>query len=260
MKKSLLLFLSVLCACLCSCRKTQSNSLLEQVKAKGELVIALEGNWVPWGYHNAQDQLVGFDVEVATEMCRRIGVRPKFVEVEWERLLSGLEKNECDIVINGVAITPERQERFYYTEPYAFAKNVLIVRKDNNDIKSFEDLAGKTSANSKESTHYEIAKKYGAISIVVDTFDETMNLLLQNRVDSTINTFFSYYAYIKENPNAPIKIAASLDNSEQIAIPCKRNPNNLTFLLTMNNILETMRSDGTLSQLSMKYFEQDITK
>ena len=97
MKKSLFLFLCALCVFFSSCVKAGHKSLLDQVKAKGELVVALEGAWEPWNYHDEQGRLVGFDVDVAKEMCKRMGVRAKFVEFEWERLFSCLENGECDI-------------------------------------------------------------------------------------------------------------------------------------------------------------------
>lgn len=260
MKKSLFVFLSAICLCFFACNKTQSKTLLDQIKTRGEIVVAVEGVWEPWSFHDAQNQLVGFDVDVAKEMCRRMGIKPRFIEVEWERLLDSLEKRECDIVVNGVAITPERQERFYYTTPYAFEKFALIVRDNNTDITSFKDLAGKTSVNSRGSTFCDIAEQNGAISIVVDTFEETINLLLQRRVESTINSFFTYYSYMKSNSHAPLKIAALSDYAEQIAIPCRRSPENLTLLLEMNKALESMKADGTLGQISIKYFEQDVSK
>lgn len=260
MKKLLIAFAGLFCFSLLACHRSPQKTLLDQIKAKGELVIATEGVWEPWNFHDESGELVGYDIEIAKEMCARMGLRAKFLEIEWERLLNSLEKRECDIVMNGVAVTPERQARFYYTDPYAFGQSVLIARKDNNAIESFEDLAGKTSANSQGSTYEEIATKYGAIPIVIDTFEETVNLLLENRVDTTINSFFTFSYYMKNNPNAAIKVVAVYDQVYQIAIPCRRNPQNLTLLLEMNKALESMRSDGTLERISLKYFGQDVTK
>jgi len=260
MKKSLFLFLCALCMFFSSCVKASHKSLLDQVKAKGELVVALEGAWEPWNYHDEHGRLVGFDVDVAKEMCKRMGVRAKFVEFEWERLFSCLENGECDIIVNGVAITTERKNRFYYTTPYAVEKTALIVRKDENGINSFEDLAGKTSANSLYSTYDNIAKKYGAMSIVVDTFDETMELLLSNRADSTINSILVYYNYVKNNPNAPVKIAAILDDAFQIAIPCRKSVESQSLLEEMNRAIDSMKADGTLANISAAYFGLDVAK
>lgn len=260
MKKTFVLLLSFACFCFSACYRSPQKTLLDQIKAKGEIVIATEGVWEPWNFHNSKNELVGYDIEIAKEMCARMGLRPKFLEVEWERLLIALENHECDIVVNGVAVTPERQERFYYSTPYAFERTVLIVRDDNKQIQTFADLTGKTVANSEGSTYGNLAKEYNAILIVVDTFEETVNLLLQNRADATLNSFFAFSNFKKNNPNVDIKIADRSKNALQVAIPCRRGPENLTLLLEMNKALESMRADGTMQSLSIKYFDQDITK
>ncbi|MBR5096106.1 MAG: transporter substrate-binding domain-containing protein [Treponema sp.] len=260
MKKNWILFLCAACFFLSACYKPKPKDMLDQARTKGELVIAMEGVWEPWNYHDNQNQLVGFDVDVAKEMCKRIGVKARFIEIEWERLLNCLEKYECDIVMNGVAITSERKERFYFSTPYAYEKTAVIVRKDNDEIKSFEDLRGRTSANALGSTYDDLARKHGAIPITVDTFDETINLLLQNRVDSTINSILAFNNYMKNNAGAPLKAVIVTEGVSRIGIPCRKTPENLTLLMEMNNALEAMRFDGTLKEISMKYFRQDVSK
>ena len=258
MKKSLLL--GAVCFFLFACYNPKPKNLLDQARAKGELVIAVEGVWEPWNYHDAQNQLVGFDVDVAKEMCKRLGVKAKFIEIDWERILNCLEKHECDIVVNGVEITSARKERFYFSTPYACEKAVVIVRKDNNEINSFNDLAGRTSANAFNSTYDDLARKYGAIPITVDTFDETISLLMQNRIDSTINSIMTFNNYMKSNSGAPLKAVAASEEVSKIAIPCRKSSENLTLLMEMNNALEAMHQDGTIREISMKYFGQDVSK
>ncbi|MBR5965792.1 MAG: transporter substrate-binding domain-containing protein [Treponema sp.] len=260
MKRIASFLLGIVCFSLSACYKPASKDLLDQVKIRGELVIAMEGVWEPWNYHDEHGELVGFDVDVAKEICKRMGLKAKFLEFEWERVLPALEKHECDIVVSGVEVTSDRRANFYFSKPYAFEKTVLIVKKTTDDIKSFDDLRGRTSANSLNSTYDNLAKQYGAIPIAVDTFDETINLLLENRADSTINSILVYYNYMKNNSNVPIKVAAESDNKCQIAIPCRRETENLSLMLEINKALDSMMADGTLSQLSMKYFEQDVTK
>lgn len=260
MKKVIFLFLSASCIFLSACYNPKPRDLLDQVRTKGELVIAMEGAWEPWNYHDEQNQLVGFDVDVAKEMCRRIGVKAKFIEIEWERLLNCLEKHECDIVMNGVAITNERKERFYFSTPYAYERAVVIVRKDNDEIKSFDDLKGRTSANAFGSTYDDLARKCGAIPITVDTFEETINLLLQNRVDSTINSVMAFDNYMKNNKGVPLKTVTVTEGVSRVAIPCRKAPENFTLLMEMNNALDAMRFDGSLKEISMRYFGQDVSK
>ena len=243
-----------------SCRNGHPKSLLDQIMAKGELVIATEGVWAPWSFHNSKNELTGFDVDVSKEICRRLGLRPKFVEMEWERIFTCLENKDCDVAINGVEATAERTKRFYFTQPYAYDTTAIITRKDNNNIKSFGDLAGRTSANSLESTYYEIAENFGAISILIDSFDETIKLILEDRADTTLNSASTMYYYLRSNPNAQVKVAAISDIYMPIAAVCRRGEENLSLLAKLNQTLEAMHSDGILTEISMKYFEKDITK
>lgn len=243
-----------------SCKKAQPKNLLEKIKAKGEISIATEGVWAPWSYHDEKGDLVGFDIEVAKEMCARVGIKARFVEIEWDRIFECIETGACDIAANGIEVTSERAGTLYFSQPYAYSKTALIVRKDNKKIKSFKDLQGTSSANSPNSTYCDIAESYGAIIIAVDSFEETMNLVLENRADSTINSDVSFYDYMITNPGAQLKIAEISNIILPVAIPCKREVENLPLLAELNKVLTDMHSDGTLSKISLKYFRKDITQ
>ena len=78
--------------------------LLTQIQQRGEIVVAMEGTWAPWTYHDEADQLVGYDVEVAQNIAQRLGVEVNFAEGEWDGLLAGLDSGRYDIMVNGVDI------------------------------------------------------------------------------------------------------------------------------------------------------------
>ena len=160
---------------------------LEEIRQRGTLIVALEGAWSPWCYHDDTDTLVGYDVEVSRAIAQQLGVEPEYVEGEWDGLFAGLEAGRYDIVCNGVEVTEERAKSYDFSEPYAYIHTALAVRSDNTDITSFEDLAGKTTANSIASTYMTLAESYGAEVLGVDTLDETIQMLLAGRVDATLN-------------------------------------------------------------------------
>ena len=130
---------------------------LETIQSNGKLVIALEGAWQPWSFHDESDTLVGYDVEVSRAIAEKLGVEPEYVESDWDSLFAGLDAGRYDLVCNGVEVTEERAKTYDFTTPYGYIHTALAVRKDNDDIKSFEDLAGKTTANSLASTYMELA-------------------------------------------------------------------------------------------------------
>ena len=125
---------------------------LEAARQRGTLIVALEGAWSPWCYHDDTDTLVGYDVEVSRAIAEHLGLEPEYVEGEWDGLFAGLDAGRYDIVCNGVEVTEERAKSYDFSEPYAYIHTALAVRSDNTDITSFEDLAGKTTANSIAST------------------------------------------------------------------------------------------------------------
>ena len=218
----------------------------------------MEGTWSPWTYHDENDKLVGFDTEIGEEIAKRMGVKANFVEGEWDGLLAGLSSGRYDIMINGVDITPERKEAYDFSIPYAYMKTAIMVNKDNNEIESFSDLKGKNTANTISSTYAELAESYGANVIGVDDLNQTFELLTQKRIDATLNAEVTYYDYMKIHPDANVKIAALSTDANLVGIPIKKG--NIDLVDAINDIINEMKSDGTLKTLSEKYFGVDVTR
>ena len=129
-----------------------SQDLLDQIRAKGEIVIATEGTWSPWTFHDKEGKLTGYDIEVGRLIAQKLGVKPQFVEGKWDGLLAGISAGRYDIMINGVDMTPERQKAYRFTDPYAYNRTVVMVSAQNDSIKSMQDLKGKVTANTISST------------------------------------------------------------------------------------------------------------
>ena len=236
-----------------------SGDLLSQIQANGTITVAMEGTWAPWTYHDENDNLVGYDVEVATKIAEKLGVEPKFVEGEWDGLLAGLDAGRYDIMVNGVDITPERAEKYDFSTPYAYNRTAVITQKDNDSIKTLEDLNGKTTANTISSTYAELAEQYGATVTGVDDLNQTFELLLSGRIDATLNAEVTYYDYMKEHPDANAKIAVLTADANEVAIPMRKGDETATLRTAIDTAIEEMRADGTMKELSEKYFGTDIS-
>ena len=236
-----------------------SQDHLARIKSAGELKVGLEGDWQPFSFHDEKDKLVGYDVEVAQNLAKKLGVKVKIVEGPWDGLFAGMDSGRYDLVINGVDITPERAKTYDFSTPYAYDRTVLITRFDNNDIHSFNDLKGKTTANSIGSTYQEIGEKYGAKVSGVDTLAETLQMVKNKQVQATINASTSFGDYMKHRPDEPLKIAATMGKATEYAIPLKKGADNASLKKAVDNALQEMKNDGTLSKLSVKYFGSDLT-
>lgn len=239
---------------------TGSGDLLAQIQERGEIVIAMEGTWAPWTYHDESGTLVGFDVEVGQQIAQALGVEATFVEGEWDGLLAGLDAGRYDIMINGVDITEERSDAYDFSDPYAYNRTAVIVSGDNTDIASMEDLEGKRTANTISSTYAEVAEGYGAEVTGVDDLNQTFELLLSGRIDATLNAEVTYYDYMEAHPDANIKIACLDPEATQVAIPFRKGEETASLREAVNQALADMRESGALSELSEKYFGTDITQ
>ena len=235
------------------------SDLLSTIQGRGTLIVALEGAWQPWSYHDESDTLVGYDVEVSRAIAEKLGVEPEYVESDWDSLFAGMDAGRYDLVCNGVEVTDERSKTYDFTTPYGYIHTALAVKKDNDTITSFEDLKGKTTANSLASTYMELAESYGATVQGIDTLEETIQLLTAGRIDATLNADVSFYDYLNVHPDADFKIVAQTEEASHVAIPLRKGEETASLREAIDKAIEELRAEGTLTELSEKYFGQDIS-
>lgn len=253
------IFLMILLSVSCS-KDSEDKNLLDTIKEKGEITIAMEGTWAPWTYHDEDGVLTGYDTEIGRIIAEKLGVSPVFVEGEWDGLLAGIDAGRYDIMINGVDVTPERAEKYDFTVPYAFNRTAVIVRGDDDRITSMEDLAGMHTANTISSTYAEVAEFYGAEVTGVDDLNQTFELLKSGRIDATLNAEVTYYDYMKAHPESGFRIAVIADDPTEVAIPMRKGSETETLREEINRIIDELSSSGELSDLSSRFFGTDISQ
>ena len=231
---------------------------LAKIKSAGVFKVGTEGTFPPFTYHNTAGDLVGFDVDIGREIAKRLGVKAEFVEGKWDGLVAGLDANRYDAVINQVSITPERQAKYDFSEPYITLKAVLIVNEKNNDIHNFTDLKGKKSAHTLTSNYAQVARENGAEVVGTDGFDQSIALVSQGRADATINSNLSFLDFKKHRPDAPVKIVAEREDAEQEAVLIRKG--NPELRQAINAALDEIKADGTYQRISNEYFGADISK
>lgn len=237
-----------------------SDDLLETIQERGTIIVGLEGDWAPWSYVDENDELTGYDVEVAKAVADKLGVEIQIVPGEWDGLFAGMDAGRYDMVVNGVEVTEERADKYDFSTPYAYIRTALIVKGDNDSIKTFEDLKGKKTANSIASTYMNLAESYGATCYGVSTLDETLTMVLQGRVDATLNAIVSFTDYMAQHPDSNLKVVATTEDASNVAIPMRKGDETASLREAVNKAIDELREDGTLSELSIRFFGEDISK
>jgi L-cystine transport system substrate-binding protein len=237
---------------------TKEKDLLAEIKDEGVLTVGTEGTYPPFTFHDENGELTGFDVEIAREVAERLGVEAEFMETQWDAMFAGLDAERFDMIANQVGIRPDRQEKYDFSEGYITSAAVLIVNESNNDIKAFEDLEGKKSAQTLTSNYGDIAKSHGAELVGIEGFNQAIELLAQNRADATINDKLSFLDFKKQKPDAPVKIVATADDASQSGLMFRKG--NETLVEEVNKALQGMIEDGTYLEISKKWFGEDVLK
>ena len=190
----------------------------------------------------------------------KLGVKVEYKETDWDSILAGVQSGSFDLGINGITYSEERAEAFNFSTPYLYDQTVLIVLEDTNDIKSFEDIKGKINTNSTGSSYAQMGEEYGATTKYITTFADTIQLLQRGDADCTINSLSVFNDYIREKGDkAGIKIVDETEPEKTVVASCKGDYSK-TLIEEVDKIIEELRADGSLAELSNKYFGYDATK
>ena len=236
-----------------------SGSLIERINNKGTITVGTEGTYAPFTYHDKDGKLTGYDVEVTRAVADKLGIKVEFKETRWDSMMAGLKAGRFDVVANQVGLTsPERQATFDKSEPYSWSGAVLVVRKDSN-IKSIDDIKGVKTAQSLTSNYGEKAKAAGAELVPVDGLAQSLTLIEQKRADATLNDELAVLDYLKNKPDAGVKIVWSAPADEKVGSGLIVNKGNDEALAKFSTAMTELKADGTLKKLGEQFFGKDIS-
>jgi cystine transport system substrate-binding protein len=222
------------------------------------LRVATEGTYSPFSFHDpSSNELTGYDVEVAQAVGAELGMDVEFSETQFDAIFAGLEADRYDVIANQVTITPEREKKYLFSEPYTVSNGVVVTRADDDSVRSLADVKGKRSAQSTTSSFAEVATEAGAQVEPVEGFTQAITLLKQGRVDVTINDSLAFLEYQKTTGDKDVKIAAKIDPPSKQALVFRKDSADLQA--RVDEALEALRADGTLARISEKYFGEDVS-
>ncbi|MGY2746311.1 amino acid ABC transporter substrate-binding protein [Arthrobacter sp. UYCu723] len=236
-----------------------ADTSLSDVTSAGTLKIGTEGTYKPFTFHaNGSGELTGYDVEIITAVADKLGVKPAFQETQFDAIFAGLDAKRFDVVANQVSITDERKAKYQFSAPYTVSTGVIVTKTDNNSVSSFDSLKGKTTAQSLTSNWYKLAQQSGANVEAVEGWAQAITLLKQGRVDATVNDKLTYLDHQKAEHDSSIKIAAETTDKSLSAFAFRKGSTSLAE--AVNKALSELQTDGTLTKISQKYFDADVTK
>lgn len=188
---------------------------------------------------------IGFEVDFANEMAKRMGRKARFQQNQWDGLVPGLERGEYDVVINGLEITPDRAEKINFSAPYFYSTLTLTERLDETRIVKPEDLRGKIAGTLKVSFAERYLQKLGQVT--VSSYDNQANAytdLSLGRLDAVVmdTPIAMYYAYGPQYRNIEL-------NSARMAYGVGLRKKDDSLLREVNAAIDSMKNDGTLKRI-----------
>ena len=234
----------------------EDNSL-QKVLDSGEFILGLDATFKPMGYPDENDEIVGFDIDCAEEVCARLGVKLVKQPIDWDTKEQDLDSGKIDCIWNGMSINASRQEVMNLSEPYMKNEMVFVVTADST-IASQADLDGKTVAVQSGSTAQEILEGAG-LNITENALATNVECLQQlelNLVDAVFMDSVVANYEIKDSGKDYVLLSDGLEE-EEYAIGFRKNDQALRD--KVQQTLSEMKADGKLGEISEKWFGSDIT-
>lgn len=253
---------------LVACGGTTENKVSEKKDSvstldKDELVIGLDDTFVPMGFKDESGKLVGFDVELADAVAKKMNKKIKFQPIDWSMKETELNNGNIDLIWNGYSITDERKEKVEFSKAYLNNTQVIVTLADSN-IKSKADLAGKKVGAQTGSTAVDAVEADGDIIKGFDggklvTFDDNNSALMDleaKRLDAIVVDEILARYYMKARGQEKYQILDENFGKEQYGVGIRKG--DTKFVEAFNKALDEVIADKTAGEISKKWFEQDI--
>ena len=245
-----------------SCKKVQKvDNSLEELKARGVFVLGLDASFPPLGFTDEDGNIVGYDIDLAKEVTKRLGVEFKAQPIDWDAKEMELATGKIDCIWNGFTMTPEREEALSFTKAYLSNDQVLIVKADSG-VTTLADMAGKkvglqngSSAQAAVESNKEFADSLKEQVYYKENLT-ALNDLIIGGVDGVVMDSV-VAAYDIAQSNKPLVIVSEVLSKESYGVGFRKGDVKLRD--EVQKILEEMANDGTVAAISTKWFGSDIS-
>ena len=213
--------------------------IVDEIKKRGYLIVGTEATFPPFEFVDEKTkEIVGFDIDIAREIAKALGVKLKVEDIAFDGLIPSLLTKKIDLIAAAMTITPERAKVVSFSDPYFTAGQVIVVRKGSFMPKTFEDLVGKKVAVQLGTTgDLEVSKIEGIEVVRFTRYTEAFLELQNGRVDAVVLDFAPAQAYVKMNPG--LVISSGILSQEEYGIAVRKEDKDL--LEVVNTVLRNLK-------------------
>jgi polar amino acid transport system substrate-binding protein len=230
------------------------DEVWERIQREGVLRVGMDASYPPFEDIDEQGNLIGYDIDLAHELAHRFGVDVDFVVISFDGLYDALRVQRVDVIISALPLDPRLTEDVTYSYAYFNAGQVLIVREDQEGIKSVDDLAGRTVGvelgSMGDVQARQLLRRLDFELLPYRTPEEALTMLVNGDVEAAIMDVVSTYQFIREHGGVKIVGAPVTDDPYCIAIGLK-SP---TLQQRINEAILELSANGFLDQLRLKWF------
>jgi polar amino acid transport system substrate-binding protein len=224
---------------------------IDRIKKAGKLVVLVDATFRPMEFKDEQGKIVGFDVDLATEFAKSLGVQLEIQNINWDGIFVALTQGKGDVIMSSVTITDERKKEMAFSEPYYHAGQVIIVPADNTTIKGPADLAGKKVAVQIDTTGQEAAEKIAGITLTkFDGGSEALLAVEQGKVDATVIDAMPGLDYVKNHPKVKA-VSKTPFTTEELGAAFQKDATDL--VKAFNDFLAAAKKDGRYDKILEKW-------
>jgi polar amino acid transport system substrate-binding protein len=264
-RKNLLLILSVLIISIlitsCGAKSTEDKSL-QDIKDKGKFVVGLDDSFPPMGFRDEKGEIVGFDIDLAKEAAKRMGVDVEFKPVAWDGIVLSLKNKDIDVIWNGLTITEKRKQEIDFSKVYLENRQIVVVGSSST-IAGKKDLAGKivgiqlgSSSEEALNADAETVKSLKEIRKFSNNTEALMDLSA-GRIEAVVVDEVVGRYYIAKKPNE-YKVLQEDFGKEAYGVGIRKEDK--SFKDALDKALDEMKNDGKAEEISKKWFGEDIVK
>lgn len=233
---------------------------LQYILDKGELVLGLDDSFPPMGFRDDNGEIVGFDIDLAREVCARLGVELRLQPIDWDAKILDLNSRDIDVIWNGLTITPERQEKITFSKPYIANRQIVIVQADSG-IDTKADLDGAvvgiqlgSSAEDAVNSDPATLESFAELAKYQDNVQALLDLEI-GRIDAVVVDEILGRYYISKKPGV-FAVASDYFAEEEYGIGFRKGERAL--VAAVDQAVDDMVGDGTAADISAKWFGEDV--